>query len=504
MKTVPEGVPPMMSPRTGGSADILRMVIDLLEQEEPDVPEALRVAKGGLKLIEMMAAAEAPPADAAAQQQPESPKASAYTGPPHDRKLFVRVGPCCELEAGESRATHVVLHLAGNELRTIALKDNEPRFDSQLFQFPLHSLATERGSSETLRIELHQKKKVGSNLVGAIALDFGRLCAASVASGTADLPPFQPLIACKESVAERWSADPDQLPGELTCAGVVEVPPPEFAESCRDFTRAFAATASGSGDMLLLGTQQIQDNNRMMPIKSEMQVTGNVNDEVNAAAVEEFQGVVLTSIRAAGIEITPEALGTLSRRLIGHLTVTPAMQVLLDFGVSPAFYQNKFLVLSGKGGVRVATYGYVGDHPLGDRPDRKHTGVVLRMLTGDLLGTPTEKDAVTFSCKLTSAELMDDVIAEDQQVLIDAVTKGEFQAFTAFEPLPLEWYQDTYHRLENTNDSSTGALRLTLVVSAGEDEVPPTPVELMAGGDARKSADALLQSLAAADDVADT
>ena len=313
------------------------------------------------------------------------------------------------------------MKLGGTELRTLSLKDFEPRFDSQLFVFPLHSLATQRGSSEMLRIELHQKKKIGTELVGVVALDFGRLCAAAGAVG--DLAPFQPLRACKETVPARWVADADQLPGELSCAGQVDVPAAEFAESCRDFTRAYTASAGGSGDMLLLGVQQIQDNNRMMPIKSEMRTSGNVNEEVSAEAVREFQSILSTSIRAAGIKLAAADLEQLSKRLIGHLTVSPAMQLLLDFGISPALYQNKFLVLTGKGGVRVATYGYIGDSPLGDRPDRKYTGIVLRMLTGDLLGEAAAVDSVSFSCKLTTAELMDEIIAEDLPVRSQAIHK---------------------------------------------------------------------------------
>eukprot|EP01043_Picozoa_sp_COSAG02_P084811 COSAG02_NODE_22576_length_747_cov_2.106481_1_plen_57_part_01 len=47
-----EGVPPMgmgAGPAAGGGgAEVLRMVISLLEQEQPQVDEALRVAHGGL------------------------------------------------------------------------------------------------------------------------------------------------------------------------------------------------------------------------------------------------------------------------------------------------------------------------------------------------------------------------------------------------------------------------------------------------------------------------
>ena len=487
-----EGVPPNAG---GPAADVLRMVVELLEADEPRVEEALRVAKGGLKLLELQSAAEALAAAPA-------PAPDAYTGPPHDRKLLVRVHDVCEVDV--AGAFFLVLKLGANELRTAQVKDLEPRFDSQLFQFPLHSLAAERGSSETLRVELYQKKKIGVELVGSLALDFGAACV-----GTRE-PPFQPLLGCAEAEPARWSADADQLPGRLSCTGLVEVPPPEFAESCRDFTRAFAATASGSGDMLLLGPREVQDHNTMKPIKSEMRSSGDVSQEVNTAAVKEFEGIISASIHVAGIQISDDALQSLSRRLIGHLTVSPAMQVLLDFGVSPAVYQNKFVVLTGKGGVRVATYGYIGDNPEGDRPDRKHTGVVLRMLTGDLVSSGTadgtdateSADSVTFSCKLTTFELMDDIIAEDLPLMIEAVTTGSFEPFAAPAPLPEKWFQDTFYRLENETSDSTGAVRLTLTVTADE-SVPAKALELQADEDARQAAEALLQSLAATEDAND-
>ena len=497
-----EGVPPPrppMSPRTaGGGADVLRMVIELLEQEQPRVDEALRVARGGLKLLELSSAAADPPGPTLTPVP--------YAGPPHDRKLLVRVGTCCEVESSETRASHVVLKLAGSELRTLQARDIEPRFDSQIFQFPLHSLAAERGSSEVLRVELYQKKKIGFELVGAVSLDCGRLCGSQLE------PPFQPLLGCAEKLPARWSADADQLPGQLRCVGVVKVPPPEFTESCRDFTRAFAATANGSGDMLLLGPREIQDHNTMKPIKSEMRSSGDVNQEVNAAAVREFQNIIHASLSAAGVDLSDDRLAALCRRLIGHLTVTPAMQLLLDFGVSPAVYQNKFLVLTGKGGVRVATYGYIGDSPEGDRPDRKHTGVVLRMLTDDLVssssragdGDSDSADTVSFSCKLTASDLMDDIIAEDLPLMIEAVTSDCFDAFSAPGPLPQEWFQDTYYRLEHeTSDGtrSTGALRLTMAIAA-DDSVPAAPLELT-GEDQREAAEALFTSLAAAEEATD-
>jgi hypothetical protein len=64
-----------------------------------------------------------------------------------------------------------------------------------------------------------------------------------------------------------------------------------------------------------------------------------------------------------------EVLDALARRVIPHLTVTPAMEVLINNGMSPAVFQNKFVVMIGRGGeLRVATYGFV-------RARRVHLGI---------------------------------------------------------------------------------------------------------------------------------
>ena len=49
--------------------------------------------------------------------------------------------------------------------------------------------------------------------------------------------------------------------------------------------------------------------------------------------------------------------------------------------------------------VRVATYAFVGEPVLGDRPDRKHTPFMLKILTPDLLkgdSMPDKDDEVEF------------------------------------------------------------------------------------------------------------
>eukprot|EP01048_Picozoa_sp_COSAG05_P006021 COSAG05_NODE_374_length_10669_cov_71.040587_5_plen_178_part_00 len=106
------------------------------------------------------------------------------------------------------------------------------------------------------------------------------------------------------------------------------------------------------------------------------------------------------------------------------------MQLLLDCGVSPAMFQNKFVVMvAGSGDVRVATYGFIGEPARGDRPDRKSTPFVLRLLTGNLcesLDTSTGADnapteQVHYAVQRTNAEMVDEVISTDRGRMLAAI-----------------------------------------------------------------------------------
>jgi hypothetical protein len=48
--------------------------------------------------------------------------------------------------------------------------------------------------------------------------------------------------------------------------------------------------------------------------------------------------------------------------------VTPGMEVLTSNEVLPAMFQNKFVIVSGAGQIRLATYGFIGGPAVGDRP----------------------------------------------------------------------------------------------------------------------------------------
>ena len=44
------------------------------------------------------------------------------------------------------------------------------------------------------------------------------------------------------------------------------------------------------------------------------------------------------------------------------------MEVLTSNEVLPVMFQNKFVIVSGAGQIRIATYGFIGGPAVGDRP----------------------------------------------------------------------------------------------------------------------------------------
>eukprot|EP01046_Picozoa_sp_COSAG06_P034727 COSAG06_NODE_3665_length_5045_cov_3.720784_2_plen_98_part_00 len=78
---------------------------------------------------------------------------------------------------------------------------------------------------------------------------------------------------------------------------------------------------------------------------------------MTAEAATEFLAIIRNCIAEAGgrdslsAAAAPPTDAELARRVIGHLTVTPGMEVLVSNEVPPAMFQNKFVLVSGKGEV---------------------------------------------------------------------------------------------------------------------------------------------------------
>ena len=68
-------------------------------------------------------------------------------------------------------------------------------------------------------------------------------------------------------------------------------------------------------------------------IVCDISTGGNVNEEVNAAAVLKFEDILTQHLIESNIELQTELIKPVAKRVIGHLTVTPAMQVLVEHDV---------------------------------------------------------------------------------------------------------------------------------------------------------------------------
>ena len=128
------------------------------------------------------------------------------------------------------------------------------------------------------------------------------------------------LMRLRRATDAIWAAgETTGLPGQLKCCGEFESTPAEWLEASRDFTRTFV---SGSSDMLLIGANSdsraaspsSMDSEgglslsgegagppQLTPIACTINAGGNVNEEVNAAATAEFEGVIASAVAAAAV-----------------------------------------------------------------------------------------------------------------------------------------------------------------------------------------------------------
>ena len=109
------------------------------------------------------------------------------------------------------------------------------------------------------------------------------------------------------------------------------------------------------------------------------------------------------------------------------------MDVLVGNDAPPAMYQNKFVVLSCKSQIRVATYGFIGAPAVGDRPDQKATPYALRMLSSNLLqgwkDGKSEADSVEYAVRRTDKVSMREIMEEDLARMSAAVSSGDFSQY---------------------------------------------------------------------------
>ena len=114
------------------------------------------------------------------------------------------------------------------------------------------------------------------------------------------------------------------------------------------------------------------------PLKCETSSGGNVNEEVTTVAVTELSELLKGAMALAGTHCGPQDLDALVKRVVGNLTVGPAMDTIMTNGAPPAMFQNMYVILVGVDSVRVMTFGFIGEPVSGDRPDMKFTPFCLR------------------------------------------------------------------------------------------------------------------------------
>ena len=112
------------------------------------------------------------------------------------------------------------------------------------------------------------------------------------------------------------------------------------------------------------------------------------------ASDEEKRAALALTVRTClldeGVLLGEEAVDLCCQRVLANLTVTPAMNLVIESGCAPAVYQPRFVVLCGSGQLRVLTVAFIGEPARGDRPDTKCTPFMLRMLSPNLIPTDDE------------------------------------------------------------------------------------------------------------------
>ena len=201
----------------------------------------------------------------------------------------------------------------------------------------------------------------------------------------------------------------------------------KLSEATRDFSRTFAAagilvTGLGQGKAALVSSAKASDGTSQDHV-----------EEMVAEFTAALEGRLQRSPLARSV-LAKVGAAEVCRRLLGHLAVTPALQLSIQLKLPMALHQPKYVVILGQTQVRVATYTFIGGPVSGDRPDRKHTPFVLKMLSPNLLACdcPLEADATVtlqYACRATNHQSTTAVIEEDAPVLALAVASGEWETY---------------------------------------------------------------------------
>mmetsp|Transcript_63851 Transcript_63851/g.122767 ORF Transcript_63851/g.122767 Transcript_63851/m.122767 type:complete len:398 (-) Transcript_63851:175-1368(-) len=209
--------------------------------------------------------------------------------------------------------------------------------------------------------------------------------------------------------------------------GTIEVPNVSldgcWAECLRDLSRMLHGKA-----VYMIGPEQ------MHPVQVNMKTAGDVSDATCKATFASLISALRNGLTAQGAaqstcrvapstslhgrpwpeesqsvgdwKLESRVLQELARQVAIHISTGPGMQVVLQEKLPPALWQPTFIICISPSQVRVLTFAFVGAPATGDRPERKRTPFLMRMLTDDISASapqPRPDESVTWMPTGTTA-----------------------------------------------------------------------------------------------------
>jgi len=203
-----------------------------------------------------------------------------------------------------------------------------------------------------------------------------------------------------------WPGPSDEPP-----EGQIEYPLPDREDGWHECLRDLSRTMQGGG-VFLIGRRA------MNPLSGIASTSGDVGSSARDAAFDLLCGSIRDELTAQGLVLSPagelrrlpprtadaspsvlprtrlsspfqnmswHAIQELGRQVAIHISIGPGIQVAMQGELPPTLWQPAFVVCIGCNQVRVVTFAFVGEPVAGDRPDRKYTPWVLRLVSGDLV-----------------------------------------------------------------------------------------------------------------------
>lgn len=233
------------------------------------------------------------------------------------------------------------------------------------------------------------------------------------------------LVGLALSLVHPFSARSPALPGNLGRTGSITLTASrDDSEALRDFARVWLANG---GDLFLAC-----GGSELITLQRPGSADGTASaGEAAAIAEEEFCGAVHKAV----VQHIDEAFDErkqrdLVRRLMSQMTVDPTIQIVTQHGLLPSVVQPKFVVLVSKQQVRVATYAFIGSPVCGDRPNRKWTPFLMRMVTCNLVELSSAVDISYAVSSSGSCRSVEERIRAELGLIDAALTAGEWSVYS--------------------------------------------------------------------------